>query len=240
MFPCMKAIFVFSTVLLACMPVFGAASDSDSKEEVIDTQVIRPRFFSKRNSLEISSEGVVITNQSFIYTYMLSAQADYHFNEYVGAELEYAYGWSVDKKEKTTLVDDFDIRTQIDRVQSMILGGITLTPMYGKYQLSESSLLYFDTFISVGGGVTGIDYQYDQCIQSKGYVAPSPRVVQYPTAFVGIGQRFFVGNRGSLRYDIRSHFYQGDSADGACDVQAPSSLSISQTVTIQLGYSYYF
>ena len=86
-----------------------------------------------------------------------------------------------------------------------------------------------------------MDYLYDHCTASASNPVPSPRVVQYPTVFAGVGQRYFVGKSGSVRFDIRTHFFSINSADGACDPSsAEASTSTSQTFTMQIGYSYYF
>ena len=208
------------------------------KEESIEIQVIRPRFFSKKNRLEAGLSSVFIANQTFVYTYMLSAVVDYHLNEYVGFEFSYGYGTTSSKQEKTILANDFGIKTQIDRVQSLALAGVTLTPIYGKYQLAGGRLLYFDTFFSFGGGETGVNYLYDNC---SGNLSPSSRVVWYPTIFAGVGQRYFVGENGSIRYDIRTHFFNKNTADASCTPSTASSSSEStQIVTLQIGYSYYF
>jgi outer membrane beta-barrel protein len=211
------------------------------KEEPVEVQVIRPRFFSKINRFELGAETIFIANQTFVNTYMMAGILSYHLNDYFGFEFNYERGFSTSKEEKNILVNDFGIKTEIDRIQSMALIGASITPIYGKYQLGNGRLLYFDTFLTVGGGATGVDYQYDHCDVSTSYAVRSPRVVQYPTAFVGFGQRYFIGNSGSFRYDIRTHFFNKDTADGACDVNtAASDSSISQTVTMQIGYSYYF
>lgn len=236
-------LFIFSISLLPPF-VFSQETESDGnlkREEPVEIQVIRPRFFSKIHRLEFGAQGVLVANQPFVYTYMASGIAAYHLNEYVGFEANFEYGISSDKEEKTILTSDFDIKTEIDRIQSMTLVGLTLTPIYGKYQLGEGRLLYFDTFFTVGGGLTGIDYHYDHCTVSSTYTAPDPRVVQYPTIYAGLGQRYFVGTSGSIRYDIRTHFFSKNAADGSCDANATdASTTVSQVVTMQVGYSYYF
>src|SRR5690606_3852451 len=111
---------------------------------------IRPRYFAKRQRLELGTQGLVVTNQTFIYTYMLSGILTYHFSEQLGLELMGAWGSSVDKEDKNTLDSSFNIKTQIVRSKTMLIGNALWTPIYGKYQLSSGRLIYFDTFLSVG------------------------------------------------------------------------------------------
>src|SRR3989338_6474159 len=105
------------------------SNDEVKKEEPVEIQVIRPRFFSKINRLELGAESLIITNQSFVYTYLVEGILTYHLNDYIGFEANYAYGISSNKEEKDILVNDFDIRTEIDRVKSMTLLGATFTPI---------------------------------------------------------------------------------------------------------------
>ena len=80
-----------------------------------EIRVIRPRYMAKRNRIELGGEGMLIMNQSFIYTFMLSGILDYHFSEMFALEFDAAYGFSIDKDDKRTLQDQFQINTQILR-----------------------------------------------------------------------------------------------------------------------------
>ena len=79
-------------------------------------------------------------------------------------EVGASYGVSVDKDDKRILDDEFDIKTQILRTSYIINGGILWTPVYGKTQLPSGRLLYFDSFLHTSVGMTGVEYDYAQCI----------------------------------------------------------------------------
>ena len=91
----------------------------------------------------------------------------YHFSEALGLEVAGSYGISIDKNDKTLLKEEFDINTIILRTEYIVSGALLWTPVYGKFQTDEGSLIYFDTFLSFGGGLTGIDYQYDHYNDEK-------------------------------------------------------------------------
>lgn len=233
--------------LLVAQNAYGASQDK--RFEKFEIRVIRPKYFSKRGKLELGAQGSVITNQTFIYTFMASGLMTYHFSESMGIELSAAYGFSIDKDDKTLLKDTFDINTIILRTQYTANAALLITPIYGKFQTDEGSLIYFDTFISLGGGMTGIDYQYDHCPDPADSPSgatpvaepPSPTTATYPTFLGGIGQRFFLNKKTSFRWDIRGSLFTANNADGSCDQDFPDEGTKShQNVTIQIGTSKFF
>jgi outer membrane beta-barrel protein len=113
--------------------------------------------------------------------------------------------------------------------------------MYGKYQLASGKLIYFDTFLIGGGGMTGIDYQYDHCQASSTgttVVPPAANTKGYFGGIIGIGQRFFIDKNLSLRFEVRDNFFTVNERDGSCDPEytADSAKTINN-VTMQVGAS---
>src|SRR3989344_8290672 len=124
---------------------------ADELFEEFEIRVIRPRYFTKGHHFEIGAQFAAITNQTFVYTYLLAANIGYHFSEQWGTELVGAYGLSLEKTEKQILDKDFDINTQEATTERYYGANVHWTPMYGKYQLRSGRLIYFDTFLSAGG-----------------------------------------------------------------------------------------
>lgn len=218
--------------------------------EEYDIRVIRPRYFAKKKRLELGTEAIVVMNQTFIYTYLLSGILTYHFNESMALELSGAYGFSVDKDDKRVLKEDFAIRTAILRAQYMALGTLVYTPIYGKYQVQGGSVIYFDTFISVSGGMTGVEYLYDHCSSIDEQKASNPtgnaeqppaeQTKSYPTFALGLGQKFYLNKKDSIRWDVRNHLFSYDLKDGSCFANAESSTDVHNNITLQMGWSRFF
>jgi outer membrane beta-barrel protein len=167
---------------------------------------------------------------------------NYHFTESLGLEVDGSFGLSLDKEDKGILKKSpTAINTTILRTQYQMLGGLVWTPLYGKYQLASGRLIYFDTFLIGGGGLTGIDYQYDHCIKSpSGRTAdpPAPQTKSYVGGMIGIGQRFFLDKSLSLRFEVRDNFFSVDSRDGSCDPEfADSKMETTNNITMQFGAS---
>ena len=230
--------------LSAFAPCAIAQSDDQPKGqfESYEVRVIRPKYFTKARRAEVGAQMSVIMNQTFIYTYLMTGVLNYHFTESLGLEVDGSYGLSLDKEDKGILKKPpTSINTTILRTQYQMLGGLVWTPLYGKYQLASGRLIYFDTFLIGGGGLTGIDYQYDHCIKSpSGRTAdpPAPQTKSYVGGMFGIGQRFFINKSLSLRFEVRDNFFSVDSRDGSCDPEyADSEMTTTNNITMQFGAS---
>lgn len=249
----LSGLLLFSTVVTTSR-AFAATGEEDRFDEY-EIRVIRPKFFTKKKRFELGAELTAIMNQTFIYTYLATGLMTYHFTEQMGFELLGAYGFSIDKEDKATLKNSFDIKTQIIRTQYILGGSLVYTPMYGKYQLKSGRLIYFDTFISGGGGMTGVEYLYDHCIDPNedivdatkrdAYISangqkPAPKTVAYPTGSIGLGQRLFLSRTLGLRWDVRDYIFPYDTKDGACSAGGASESQIHHNVTLQLGASKFF
>lgn len=210
-----------------------------------EIRVIRPRFMSKRNRFELGAQTALIMNQSFIYTVMLSGLIDYHFSEMFAFEFGGHYGIKVDKDDKSLLESEFDITTQILQTQYILGGGLLWTPIYGKTQLPSGQVIYFDDFIVLQAGMTGVYYDYKQCEKSKNSSnqnqvdPPAPKVVSYPTINIGFGQKYFLSEDFSLRWDVRGYLFPYNTGDGSC-VPGDGVSEVQKNVTLSIGASTFF
>jgi outer membrane beta-barrel protein len=217
----------------------------EDRFEGYEIRVIRPRFMTKSNRFELGAQGAFIMNQTFIYTYMASGLLDYHFSESLALEVNASYGFSLDKQDKTILKKDFNITTTILRTEYIAAGGLLWTPIYGKTQLPSGEVLYFDSFLSAEAGMTGVYYDYKNCVVSQNAssstattVAPAPATKTYPSVGLGFGQKYFVSEDMAVRWDVRDYFFIYPLADGSCTPGSGDGGSqLHQNVTIQLGMS---
>jgi outer membrane beta-barrel protein len=241
-------LYVVALLLLVCdvMPAARLSAASFDKYEI---RVIRPRYFAKRKKFELGVGGGVVTNQSFIYTYNGSLALTYHFTEQWGLEASGSFGFPVDKDDKRILNgENYGIKTQIIRTESSMDLTALYTPIYGKYQLSSGRLIYFDTYLAFGLGQAGVNYQYDNCPRQEdalpGVVVtdPSdPTVISYPEFVLGLGQRYFINKKDSLKWEVRNHRFSYDPNDGACPDDGASEGSRSHNnINMQVGFSRFF
>ncbi|MCY4444647.1 MAG: outer membrane beta-barrel domain-containing protein [Proteobacteria bacterium] len=205
--------------LVLLLPLFSEVyAQKDDRFDDFEIRVIRPKYFTKSFRLETGLQGVAIFNHPFIYTYMGHLNLTFHFNEALALEASGYYGLSLDRNAKTELNSKFLIQTIIHRTQHIGMGSILWTPFYGKFQTSANKLVYFDFFLTGGGGVTGISYQYDHCSQGEQTSQPklSKKLVHYPTANLGGGQKVFLTKNIAIRWDILYMPYRLRESDGLC------------------------
>lgn len=255
---------ILARTVISCLLIFGATLDSaklqaqsstsDQAERFQDVEirVIRPRYFNKSKKFELGAQFSTILNETFIYTFMGTGLATFHFSEEWAVEGTVSIGFSVNKEDKRVLFDEFDIKTQIFRTLYNSEIAIQYTPMYGKWQLSSGKLVYFDTFFTAGFGTTGIDWRYNDFCDEPDFnnpgaeEVPSNVVEPYPTFMVGVGQRYFVSKTVSYRLDFRVHRFLYNTLDTECapkQVRANNDFidnAVHDTITLQLGTSVYF
>ncbi len=217
-----------------------------------EIRVIRPRYFNKAERFELGAQLSTIMNETFIYTFLATGFATFHINESWALEGSGSFGFSLNKEDKRVLFDEFDIKTQIFRTLYNAEMTAQYTPIYGKWQLASGRLIYFDTFLTFGGGLTGIDWQYsDFCDEpdpdSANYEPiPGNTVKSYPTVSFGVGQRYFVSKDRSYRFDFKVHRFLYNTLDAECapqQVEASGEFATNaphDTITLQLGTSIYF
>jgi outer membrane beta-barrel protein len=195
----------------------------------------------------------MVMNEAFIYTFLATGLATYHFTETWSIEAMGSFGFSLDNNDKRILFDKFDIRTSIIRTLYQMEAMLQYTPIYGKWQFGSGRLIYFDTFVEAGAGMTGVNWQYsdfcetpDPTLSPDAEAPPPDKVGSYPTFVGGLGQRYFVSKDLSYRWDFKYHAFMYDTMDSECSPQTlidDGGVGVSKlhsTITIQLGLSKYF
>lgn len=206
----------------------------------VEVRAIRPRFFSKAKRIEIGSQAMFVVNRSFIYAYMLSLNLDYHFNEAWAIEGSIAFGGTQAKEDEIVLKENFDITTQILEPRGSQDIGVLWSPMYGKYQLSDGDVVYYDTFMAAGVGFVEAEYLYEHCATST-KEAPASQTFSYTAMNLGFGQRLFLDRSYTFRWDLRDRIFTTNAKDAACDPDLTTSQNrIEHNVTIQGGLTRFF
>lgn len=245
----------FLKYFIACGIIYGffniifinssiAALGDFGKYEI---RVIRPKYFSKKRRFELTGQGMVILNHPYIYTFMASGILGYHFSEYLGMQLSGAFGLALERSEKKVLFQEFNVKTTIFRTAYVIDTAVLYTPAYGKVQLpATGKLLYFDTYILLGGGMTGVNWQYsdfcfDKSEQNAALAIKTNKIGMYPTFSGGLGQRIFYTKSDAIKWDIKLNRIIYPNIDKECYVGADASGSNSfDNVMLNFGISRFF
>lgn len=230
----MKNIYRGQAALLFAGLLLFAATGLSNKHEEYQINVIRPKFFVKKSRTEFGADIAAIINQTFTYTYLLSGTLVYHLTDSWALGATGAYGHTVDKEDKRVLKSKFGITVDIFRMNWFAEGSLLWTPVYGKYQLASGRLVYFDTYISAGFGMMGIETNLSEKDGTGDpYNCYSP--------VIGAGQRFYLNKRTSLRWQIRDHIIWYDGTK--CLPEEPSNADVGynfhHTIVTQIGISYF-
>ena len=240
---------IFIVFVALFLPPLEDQATAESKFSNYEIRVIRPRFFSKVEKIETGVGLMTLTNQSFVYSLLGYANLNWHFSESFAIELHAAYGNSFDKKDKSLLDDSFRISTSLLRTETLTNAKLLFTPAYGKMNLPDGEMLYFDTYLSLGVGQTGVRYTYDHCeipenypenVRSRIPARPRERLLQYPTASLGLAQRLFLSKDSSAKVGVDIQGFSYNQADGSCTSGAPPSNKFHENVFLFTGWSKYF
>ena len=172
-----------------------------------DVVVIQRRFMPKTGRMSLSSSASFILSSEFFLNPGLEAHLSYHFLEKHGVELSGYYVLSF-RRAVTSHFQAIELRA--DEVNPITNGFVGLTykwmPVYGKITYYNKQILSFDTFLSLGGGMSTLSVR-----NSEG------KIVWEPTLVAGIGQVFAITRDLGFRWDLRYHFtfrLTGDPVSG--------------------------
>ena len=224
-------IFLIIQPFLLLAPSVSAAAEDQKKNQFgnFEIRVIRPKYFQKSIRFEIGANVSAVMNSSFTYTYLPSAKAGLHLTEWLEVFGEGAAGITINKSDCTELGSKFNIEPVVDEIGMLAGGGINLTPIYGKYQLSNGEVIYFDWFLSGGGGVAGMKNRKQGCKPvAQNEVVIQPKAYSPAQFNVGTGQRYFLSKNSALNWGLRLFFIPGIEQ------------GMNQSVTLSFGAGYYF
>ncbi len=213
---------------LVCATQAQAQQRADELFRDVEVRVIRQKFFQKAMRPEIGVQFNTVMNRSFVYSFLGNAMFAFHINEQLGVFGEGGVGFTMNKSDCSTLGEKFRIEPYVDDLRNWYGGGVTYTPVYGKYQLSSGELIYFDWFFNASGGAALMAKRAGTCIPESAEASTEKSVAQ-----VGIatGQRYFLNKNTAATWSIKYMMVQ--------DPLGGSIVEGVDNVLISLGASYF-
>ena len=230
--------------LFFCFFLLVTSFSLEGKERDYEINVVRPRFFVKKNRAEVAVDLPVVMNQTFTYSAMLSGSFAYHLTEYLALGVDTAYGLTFAKVDARLLEQEFDINIKTQQTNYFAILLAQWSPVYGKYQLSSGKLIYFDTFFLAGAGMSGVEFKGHGEKKDKSTIRKS----MCGTMSFGVGQRFYLNKNLSLRWQLKNHVTHLDTVDDSCFPNEANSensnyeltRALFNTIMLQVGVSYFF
>lgn len=223
-------IFVLTAAIFSSLPfAIVRAEESSQQFEDVEIRVIRPKYFQKSMRFEVAANVATVMNKSYTYTYLPSAKLGLHITEWLEIFGEGALGITANKSDCTELGTKFAIEPVVHEFNSLLGGGVALTPIYGKYQVNSGDVIYFDWFLMAGGGVASMKKREQGCKPLEPNEATKSPTEYNPGQFnIGTGQRYFLNKNVSVNWFLRDFFITELGA------------GLAQSVTLSFGASYYF
>ena len=192
--------------------------------------VLQNRFFLKSRRPEFGILAGSLLNEAYTDTKSYGARLGLFFNEWVGVEVQYQktnVADSADRKslnsmkfhkipganDATATNEIVTVDPEVNAVHQIIDGSIIAAPFYGKINLMNKLIVYSDVYLSAGASQVSTDQGGK-------------------TAFTyGAGQRFYLYDSWSLRFDFRARSFTEERS---------GTESRKNMISFDMGASYFF
>jgi len=152
--------------------------------------VVQNRTYSKYGRFEVGLLGGVIFSDPFLSIQSLGFEAGYHISEFLSVNLLALKNFSSPSSALQTFQQTLGATVNTNNPINYFGGEVAASILYGKLSVLGQAIIYYDLHLLGGLGEMNTD--------SGHYVAPS----------LGIGQRFYLSQRFSLRVDYRMIYYR--------------------------------
>lgn len=186
----------------------GAAQQEYEKS--VDGIVVRNKRYYKAGSLELTGLVGTMPYNSLVNYLMVGGRLTWHLADH--------YAWEIIDLQKafpsvTSFVSNTVIQNGVSNLQTTELGmtvatNFLLSPFYGKIRFFGSSVVYYDIYLALGGGVanTSILTASTTAAGPSGTYAQTTGAATWDPMFdVGLGFKFFINRAMGLVVDLRDY-----------------------------------
>ncbi len=211
-------------------PAQGAIDESSNQQQLVfgaplynpnvAVHTVEKKQFSDDGLREVTLYPVALqANGKFTQYFGTAASFVWHFHENFGFQLSGQFNWvSVESGFNAELIEKAQV--EAESATSLLwvwgaLGGVEVTPLYGKFAWFENSLAHFSFVLNGGLGVGGTRHQLKPSNKATGGATYGNTGLKF-LAQLGGGFRLQLGDRFALRLEIRDVVYTArvDSVNG--------------------------
>lgn len=221
--------FVAATVAVMLVEVStAAAQETEEKEEFDDTvHVVQRKPMLQKNRLEIAPRFGTSLNDPIYRSFKAGLNLNYHFSEraYLGGLFEwYNFGDALGGRTGTFEKAYDQTSTQADAPVLNWFAGLEggFKPIYGKFALFNSAIMYYDLGASIGVGYA--DATSINLPTSEGTFG----------ATASLSGRLFINDWMAFDLELRDIFYPAKLASGG-----QNQSTLANSVTVSGGVSLY-
>lgn len=196
----------------------GALSELSDLEPLADIAVMQRRYLPTSERFEFSTLLAIGTNNTYFNNLGAAFKLTYFMSTKHGVEGQY-YALSPSKKEISNDLESYGVKPFVASANSYMGLAYKYTPIYGKTAWRNSSIYAYDTYVVIGGGITGTDEE------------------DAPTIHLGLGQNFAVSKSLAFTLDVSMNSY---SATATSAFSGGKITSTQSDIFVSLGASFYF
>ena len=178
--------------------------------QVVRVHVVEKRPFSEPGRWEASLFGVTQVNPKFTMHSGLSAELSYHLRENLAVQLGGTWfplaRQSALSEEILSKASEAPVSAEAFLLQADALLGLELMPLYGKLDVFDGKILRLGGYVNAGLGVAKTRLQLrpsSDPVTGRSFGNTGYR----PIASLGAGMRVFVGERFTVRFELRDRAY---------------------------------
>lgn len=147
---------------------------------------------------------------------------------------------TVEIRQKERLAPEL---VQLYRLTWLTTFDLQWSPIYGKVSVHDVQLGQFNVYLSVGGGITGLQLENQQAL-GEYYQLPGPLGPEIGpmtlTTTIGGGLRFYFGRYFGVRLEVRDYVNALSVLQQDVTSEPFSTFDVTNTVLAQLGASFIF
>ncbi|MBX2814223.1 MAG: outer membrane beta-barrel domain-containing protein [Myxococcales bacterium] len=181
-----------------------ARGDNESLADRIRS--VERKVFLKRRRFELYPYAGMDLNDAFFQHFFLGGGVAYHFQDSFGLELRGGATIAEIEKDSVRFVRVTSGALPQEEALSLVAHGdlnATWAPVYGKFSLFSESIVHFDAFLSLGGGVflteRGERETEDALVEQVTSVNPAVNI--------GIGLRNYINEWLVFRLEVRNYSF---------------------------------
>lgn len=200
-----KDVLVSMLMLMLCPLTYAAENDLNSVDETAlenlktrywsqgeegEIGVVQNRTYSKVGKFEFGIMGGVQMNDPFISTQSLGVDLGFHLSEFIAIRLLALKYFSKGSAALSTFEKELEATTNTNFLKNYYGAEVAGSLFYGKLSVLGAMIIYYDLYLTAGGGIT--------VTENGNLFTPS----------LGIGQRFYLNQYLSLKFDYKFSYYK--------------------------------
>lgn len=210
----LQAIVVLVAALGLLIPCMNALGD-ESTPEAAQARPRQPRKkgvvladrFGKGGRFEIAPTVALVANDPWTRGLIPEMALTWHMADANALELTFGYGVYFNKNLVNQVYRQTDHPPErIPRPRLFLTGNYAFSPVYGKLSFLGELVVHHDLFVVAGGGAALDEIEVIRS-DASGVVENSFTTVVSPVVDFGVGERFFLGPRVAIRFDLRPYVF---------------------------------